>query len=1322
MTPVQPTFELVLTGGPAAHQFTAGVPDGSGGRAAEHTFEWRTDSTALAMDLGALAHAAVSGRPPANDLHRTFGQRLFTTVFAGAVDDLWRARLAELRPRRQPLRLIIRPDPASARPLLNLPWEYLHDGHDFLALNWRTPLSRLPWDLPAEPLPLLTEPLRVLVLIAAPLGLSQDQVLNTAHEEDLILGALAAARRAGRIEIEFTPNGTPQALEAALREFDPHVLHFVGHGVFVSALDSGLLLMERPDGHQCQVPNAGFAELIERQAKSLRLVFLSACQSAVAPRNEGYADLAPRLLAADVPAVVAMQYSVLNRSAMAFGSAFYKGLADGDPIDGALTEARNRLARESPNTVDFATPVLFLADPGCLQVDQAALRPARPPTPLDLTGVIAAQNFVGRSAELRTLQTGLDPERGPWRAAVIHGLGGMGKTVLAARLAGRMAARFDGVKAIRMTPTLTAQSVLDLVGAFLLVNNARLNSPLIPAFVRLKDEPLPLESKAAALIEILRSLRLLLIFDNYEDVLPNGQVVSRAAGGGVNPDREVTTKTPGHEAPPSQPLQSLVSSSPGGYSDRSIDPDLPKLIALLVEGVPGPSRCLFTSRVDFSPVEAGRLAGAIGHLDLGEMQFRDAVYLMETLPPLDRLPVAVLPETRPDVPPLTPTPALPRQQGRETGEGPGVSAPALSRRDLYARLGGHPYTLTLFAEHARRSSPEAVLADLAGVRKELLDFTLLDRAAARLPERARRLVHRAAIYDEPVPLEGLAFMLGDGQDVMPPVEDEVQALLGWGVLARPPGSAEYAVHTPVRDWARAAMTADERLALWRRAAQFWLGVGRDSHDLGDFLRARHYLFQAGDYEQADDVVQFALPYLHRWGQIELVLRLLTESVRTLSGNRRAVALSNLARVYGDLGEYAAARKIYKQVLTEFQAIGDRRNVAVALHQLGMLHQAQGEYGPARERYAQSLAIAEELGDRAGVAISLHQLGMLHQAQGEYGPARARYEQSLAIKQELGDRAGVASSLHNLGALHQAQGEYGPARARYEQSLAILQELGDRAGVARSLHQLGNLHYLQGEYGRARARYEQSLAIEQELGDRAGVARSLHALGMLHQAQGEYGPARERYEQSLAIFQELGDRAGVAGSLHNLATLFEEEGAYMQAVQFAAQAFVILDQLGSPDRDIAGRTLARLQEKMGTEAFEAALQAALTPSTSPSLHSGLRLLRAGPGPSPESREGGDEPESGDDAAEQGMTIEQALPLVVNNTVAVLTRVPEKKAEWWGMLGQLQGQVKAQGLDEFAAFLGVLRQLVEGAKPESLASEIPAAFRQAWQAVVRGLAGK
>src|SRR5262245_26079939 len=215
-----PSFELVLTGTEDPRRFTAWVPDGNGCRAAEQTFEWKVDSTALAMTLGALKGAAVSGEPPEDNLHVTFGRRLFESVFAGDVAKLWTDRLAQAKPLRQPLRLVLRADPKAARPLLNLPWEYLHDGHDFLALNWRTPVSRLPWGLSTVSLPPLTEPLRLLVLIAAPLGLNQNMVLNTAREEDLILEATAAARRDRRLQVEFAPAGSPEALEAALREWD----------------------------------------------------------------------------------------------------------------------------------------------------------------------------------------------------------------------------------------------------------------------------------------------------------------------------------------------------------------------------------------------------------------------------------------------------------------------------------------------------------------------------------------------------------------------------------------------------------------------------------------------------------------------------------------------------------------------------------------------------------------------------------------------------------------------------------------------------------------------------------------------------------------------------------------------------------------------------------------------------------------------------------------------------------------------------------------------------------------------------------------------
>jgi hypothetical protein len=261
----------------------------------------------------------------------------------------------------------------------------------------------------------------------------------------------------------------------------------------------------------------------------------------------------------------------------------------------------------------------------------------------------------------------------------------------------------------------------------------------------------------------------------------------------------------------------------------------------------------------------------------------------------------------------------------------------------------------------------------------------------------------------------------------------------------------------------------------------------------------------------------------------------------------------------------------------------------------------------------------------------------------------------------------------------------------ERSLLIRQEIGDKQGVAICLHQLGILHQLQGEYKRALELQERSLLILQEIGDKRGVAICLHQLGVLHHDQGEYGQARARYKESLAIKEELGDRAGVASSLAQMGLLFEQEDEAAQAVVMLAQALVLFEQLGSPAREQARRDLARLREKMGAEAFEAALEAAHLPPP---------------------------PEGGDSAPEGGMTLEQAVDMVVNNTIAVLTQVPEKKGEWRGALGQLEAQVKAQELDAFAAFLGLLRQLVEGASPAGLAPQVPPEFREAWEAVVQG----
>ena len=85
----------------------------------------------------------------------------------------------------------------------------------------------------------------------------------------------------------------------------------------------------------------------------------------------------------------------------------------------------------------------------------------------------------------------------------------------------------------------------------------------------------------------------------------------------------------------------------------------------------------------------------------------------------------------------------------------------------------------------------------------------------------------------------------------------------------------------------------------------------------------------------------------------------------------------------------------------------------------------------------------------------------------------------------------------------------------------------------------------------------------------------------------------------------------------------------------------------------------------------------------------------------------------------MTWEQVVQVAVANTVAVLTQVPERREVRWGALGQVQAQVQAAGEADLAAFLGLLRQLLEGASLERLAITVPPDYRPAWEVALEGL---
>ncbi len=238
-------------------------------------------------------------------------------------------------------------------------------------------------------------------------------------------------------------------------------------------------------------------------------------------------------------------------------------------------------------------------------------------------------------------------------------------------------------------------------------------------------------------------------------------------------------------------------------------------------------------------------------------------------------------------------------------------------------------------------------------------------------------------------------------------------------------------------------------------------------------------------QQVIDIVDALYDYLTLGGHwnVGIHLRSLQLAAYRSIGDRRGegMALNNLGYLARRLGQWAQARAYYEQALAIRREVGDRRGEGVTLTNLGGLALDLEQTDEARHYYEQGLTIHREVGNRAMEGTTLGDLGYLARSLGQREQASAYYEQALTIFREVGYRAGEGTILNNLGALARSLGQTDEARRYYEQALLIVQEAGYRAGEGDTLNNLGYLADSSGEKGKARAYYEQALAIFQEVG-------------------------------------------------------------------------------------------------------------------------------------------------------------------------------------------------------------------------------------------------
>ncbi|MFI6365506.1 CHAT domain-containing protein [Nocardia sp. NPDC050630] len=284
-------------------------------------------------------------------------------------------------------------------------------------------------------------PLKILAAVAAP---TETRTANTAldveAEMQAILDAVSKVPTGGGGGVRMLEVASLQQITAALRAEEFQVLHLSAHG---SATN---LELEDEDGDPDVIEAADLIAALRASERALPLVVLSSCGGV----DGGPAGLARTLINGGVERVLVMQTRVSDRYATLLATSFYAMLSAHPTESVAFALAQARCALERQRLADGAAvpPEWFVPTLLTGIADRPLWHPTAPPRPLGRrtqapSGATVRElpvgYLIGRRGPVRDIVRMLESTRG--RPVVITGMGGLGKTAVAGRVAARMRER-----------------------------------------------------------------------------------------------------------------------------------------------------------------------------------------------------------------------------------------------------------------------------------------------------------------------------------------------------------------------------------------------------------------------------------------------------------------------------------------------------------------------------------------------------------------------------------------------------------------------------------------------------------------------------------------------------------------------------------------------------------------------------------------------------------------------------------------------------------------------------------------------------------------
>ncbi|HEY9630431.1 MAG TPA: tetratricopeptide repeat protein [Coleofasciculaceae cyanobacterium] len=926
---------------------------------------------------------------------------------------------------------------AVAGRLAHLPWEVLHDGAQFL-------VQRLPAVVPlrwaaSDQVPRLTiesqpqnRALNLLFMATSPLSVTP--VLDYEQEEAQIL---RAAARTG-IGLTVEESGCLEELGYLVDRqgqgfFDG--VHLTGHATLREGQPRFITETATGEAHY-----ASAREIASTLQPPLPpLVFLSGCRTGQSAEQGAVPSMAEALLQHGATAVLGWGQTVLDTDATAAAAALYGALARGKSLADAVALTYQALIEQEAR--DWHLLRLYAAKtlPGALvkPAGTPGWKPAPKPSMatefLDpLTRQIRVptrESFVGRRRPLQRCLRALTADL-ETIAVLIHGMGGLGKSSVAARLCDRLPQFQRRVWQGRIDPAKLVNELAKMLDDRSL--RQRLQDPEEELPFRLRGVFQQLAEQGAT--------PFLLVLDDFEQNLEaegTGYILKPPAAAVLNALFWAIQETDSRHR--------LILTS---RYDFEIHP-LQGMMRQPLDGLQGADLQKKCERLSALQPPPRQFDAAAAEIELILSWQAQAKLLADGNPRLlETLNARVQPQ------PQTDRAATLEQLAADPTE--------LRQQVIEARL------LQQIPDDLRIVLSRGLVFELPVPPAAFASVT----AGGKWIDRAIALGLLEVSPDQTLRVPRI-LPLSLPEEAEPLYELATQTLYEcWWQGTNATEAQALEVHRLAmlaKNAAIAAEIASILANLWRDKSRFRAAVSLCKSTL-EITESAKVLSQLAYCEQCLGNVELAALYYQR----------AIDSCPGDDAKQKAFIFHCLGMLKDQQGQVNEAIALYQQSLTLFESIRDVQGKATSLNQMAGIYAQQGQVNEAIALYQQSLALHELIDNGQGKAMSLHNIAVIYAQQGQVNEAIALYQQSLALEESIGDVQGKAASLHNMAAIYAQQGQVNEAIELFKESLEIKEKIGYVQGKAMTLWWLGRLANQQGNPSLALPYLQEAFEILQHL--------------------------------------------------------------------------------------------------------------------------------------------------------------------------------------------------------------------------------------------------